>query len=154
ALHKGAFSVVEYDSTKCIGCRYCQVACPFEVPKFEWNSALPKIVKCEMCKHRLKKGQEPACTEVCPTKAVKFGKRSHLLAKAKERIQKSPEKYVPKVYGETDAGGTQVLYLSALPFDKLGLPTMGEQPIPSATETIQHSVYKGFVAPVALYALL
>jgi Fe-S-cluster-containing dehydrogenase component len=154
ALHKASYGVVEYDASKCIGCRYCQVACPFNVPKFEWTSALPKIVKCEMCKDRLKKGQEPACTEVCPTKAVIFGKRSTLLAEAKKRIKESPEKYVPKVYGETDAGGTQVLYLSALPFDKLGLPMMGDKPVPAATETIQHAVYKGFIAPVALYALL
>jgi len=154
ALHKAAYGVVEYDVNKCIGCRYCQVACPFEVPKFEWTKAVPKIVKCEMCKHRLKEGKEPACTEVCPTKAVIFGKRSALLADAKERIKQNPEKYVPKVYGETDAGGTQVLYLSALPFEKLGLRTMGDEPIPAATETVQHAVYKGFIAPIALYALL
>jgi Fe-S-cluster-containing dehydrogenase component len=154
AFHKGKYGVVEYDPKKCIGCRYCQVACPFDIPKFEWTSALPKLVKCEMCKHRLAKGQEPACTDVCPTKAVIFGKRADLLVEAKKRLREHPDRYVPKVYGETDAGGTQVLYLAALPFEKLGLPDTGSEPLPAATETVQHAVYKGFIAPVAMYGLL
>lgn len=154
AFHKGKYGVVEYDASKCIGCRYCQVACPYNVPKFEWASALPKLVKCEFCKERLAAGKEPACTEVCPTKAVKFGKRSALLAEAKERIRQNPDKYVPKVYGENDAGGTQVLYLSAVPFENLGLPDTGDEPLPAATVTVQRAIYRGFIAPIALYALL
>ena len=100
--------------TRCIGCRYCEVACPFEVPKFEWDRWNPKIVKCEFCfDQRLEKNQQPACTAVCPTGAVIFGKRADLLAKAKERIAATPGKYFEdRVYGEHEAGGTQVLYLS------------------------------------------
>jgi len=154
AFHKGKCGVVEYDANKCIGCRYCQVGCPFNIPKFEWTSATPKIVKCELCKDRLAAGKEPACTEVCPTKAVIFGKRSALLAEAKRRIRENPGKYQPKVYGETDAGGTQVLYLAAVPFENLGLPKAGDEPLPSATVTVQRAVYRGFIAPIALYAVL
>jgi formate dehydrogenase beta subunit len=154
ALQKREFGIVTYDPDLCVGCRYCEVGCPFGVPKFEWAKALPKIVKCELCKERLKEGKEPACTEVCPRNAVIFGKRSELLKEAKRRLAESPDRYVPKIYGETDGGGTQVLYLSHVPFEKLGLPTLGDEPAPQLARTIQHGVYRDFVAPVALYATL
>ncbi|HZR25666.1 MAG TPA: hydrogenase 2 operon protein HybA [Vicinamibacterales bacterium] len=154
ALKKREFGIVSYDADYCIGCRYCEVACPFGVPKFEWSSAQPKIVKCELCKERLASGKEPACTTVCPRKAVIFGKRSELLKEAKRRIAESPQRYVPKVYGETDGGGTQNLYLSHIPFEKLGLPTLGDEPAPQLARSIQHTVYKNFAAPVALYGVL
>lgn len=151
ALHKAEGGVVAYDADMCIGCRYCQVACPFLVPKFEWDKSAPKIVKCEMCRHR-EKG--PACCEVCPRAAVVYGKRSDLLAEAHRRLAESPDRYYPKVYGETDGGGTQVLYLSAVPFEMLGLPTLGDDSVPALSEGIQHSIYQGFVLPGSLYALL
>jgi formate dehydrogenase beta subunit len=154
ALKKREFGIVTYDADLCIGCRYCEVGCPFGVPKFQWTKAAPKIVKCELCNHRLKAGLEPACTEACPRGAVIFGKRSDLLLEAKRRIAAEPDRYVPKVYGETDGGGTQVLYLSALPFDRLGLPALGDAPAPELARSIQHGVYRGFVAPVALYGVL
>jgi Fe-S-cluster-containing dehydrogenase component len=149
ALHKGPKDIVEYDPGACIGCRYCQVACPFLVPKFEWDTATPKIVKCELCRHR---EQGPACCEVCPRGAVIYGKRSELLAEAHRRIEAEPDRYYPKVYGETDAGGTAVLYLASVPFEKLGLPDLGSEPVPKLSETVQHGIYQGFIAPAALYA--
>jgi Fe-S-cluster-containing dehydrogenase component len=154
ALHKTAGGVVAYDKDSCIGCRYCQVACPFDVPKFEWSSATPKIVKCELCRDRLAAGGQPACTEVCPRQAVVFGKRTDLLREAHERIARSPDLYVPTVYGEREGGGTQVLYLSPVSFAALGLPALGDQAIPYFTENLQHAVYQGFIAPIALYAAL
>ena len=154
ALKKREFGIVTYDPDLCIGCRYCEVGCPFGVPKFQWTKAAPKIVKCELCAHRLKAGLEPACTEVCPRAAVIFGKRSDLLAEARRRIAAEPRRYVPKVYGETDGGGTQVLYLSHVPFEKLGLPVLGDTSAPALARSIQHGVYRGFVAPVALYGVL
>jgi formate dehydrogenase beta subunit len=154
ALKKREFGIVSYDADLCIGCRYCEVGCPFGVPKFEFAKAAPKIVKCELCKERLASGQEPACTDVCPRNAVVFGRRTELLSDAKRRIAESPGRYVPKVYGETDGGGTQVLYLSHVPFDKLGLPTLGDEPAPQLARSIQHGVYRGFIAPAALYAAL
>ena len=156
ALHKTKFGIVAYDKESCIGCRYCQVACPFNVPKFEWASATPKIVKCELCRDRLADGKEPACTAVCPRKAVIFGKRADLLREAHERIAKTPGMYQPTVYGEHEGGGTQVLYLSPanVSFAALGLPALGDQAIPYFTENLQHAVYQGFIAPIALYAAL
>ena len=154
ALKKRQFGIVTYDPDLCIGCRYCEVGCPFGVPKFEFAKAAPKIVKCELCKERLAAGQEPACTEVCPRKAVIYGTRTELLKEAKRRLAESPGRYVPKVYGETDGGGTQVLYLSHVPFEKLGLPALGDEPAPQLARSIQHGVYRGFAAPAALYAVL
>jgi len=154
ALKKREFGIVTYNPDLCVGCRYCEVACPFNVPKFEWSSAAPKIVKCELCKERLAAGREPACTEVCPRHAVIFGKRTDLLDEAHRRLHDTPDRYVPKVYGETDGGGTQVLYLSHVPFEKVGFPALGEEPAPSLARSIQHGVYRGFIAPLALYAAL
>jgi Fe-S-cluster-containing dehydrogenase component len=154
ALKKREFGIVSYDVDYCVGCRYCEVACPYGVPKFQWASSTPRIVKCELCNHRLAKGQEPACTEVCPRHAVVFGKRADLLVEAKRRIAENPGRYVDKIYGETDGGGTQVLYLSHVPFDKLGFPVLGDEPAPQLARSIQHGVYRGFAAPLALFGVL
>lgn len=155
ALKKREFGIVSYDPTLCVGCRYCQIACPFNIPKFEWFDAYsPQIVKCELCRHRLAHGKEPACTEVCPRKAVIFGKRADLLREAHRRLEAHPRRYVNRVYGETEAGGTQVLYLSHVPFEKIGLPGYGPTPVPETQRTLQHGIYQGFVAPLALYGAL
>lgn len=154
ALHKAEHGVVAYDPGRCIGCRYCQVACAFDVPRFEWDSPTPRIVKCELCRDRLAAGGIPACCEVCPTGALTFGRRDELLAEAHRRIAEQPGRYQPRVYGEDDAGGTGVLYLASVPFAKLGLPDLGSEPVPELSESLQHGIYQGFVAPIALYALL
>jgi Fe-S-cluster-containing dehydrogenase component len=154
AYKKREFGMVTWEGDKCVGCRYCQIACPYNVPRFEWDRALPKMVKCEMCAHRVVEGLEPACVEVCPREAVIFGTYTDMLAEAKRRIADDPDRYEPKVFGETEGGGTQVLYLSAagVPFTALGLPALGDVSVPHLPESVQHFVYNGFVAPVALYA--
>ena len=154
ALKKGKFGVVSYDVSKCVGCRYCETVCPFNVPKFQWAKVAPRIVKCELCKERLAEGKEPACTEVCPRKAVIFGKYTDLLDEAHRRLRENPNKYVPKVYGEHELGGTQVLYLSHVEFEKLGFRFNQAESVPNLQQSVTHGVYKGFAGPVALYALL
>jgi len=154
AMHKGKFGVVSYDVSKCVGCRYCEAVCPFNVPKFQWSKKAPRIVKCELCRHRLAEGKEPACTEVCPRGAVIFGRYTDLLEDARSRLAQYPARYVPKIYGERELGGTQVLYLSHVPFEKLGFRFQDEESVPHVQQSVQHGVYQGFVAPVALYALL
>jgi Fe-S-cluster-containing dehydrogenase component len=154
AYKKREYGIVTYDVSYCIGCRYCEVACPYGVPKFEWSKAAPRMVKCELCSHRIAQGKQPACTEVCPRQAVIYGKRDDLLREAHRRLAASPNVYVQKVYGEHEGGGTQCLYISHVPFDKVGLPALGEESTPTLQRTIQHSIYKGFAAPVALYGLL
>ena len=154
AMKKGKFGVVTYDVSKCVGCRYCETVCPFNVPKFEWTKLAPKIVKCELCKERLAEGKQPACTEVCPRGAVIFGSYNDLLDEAHARLKANPSKYVQKVYGESELGGTQVLYLSHVDFEKLGFRFSQEESVPHLQQSVSHGVYKGFVGPVALYALL
>jgi len=154
ALQKSKFGVVAYDPDKCVGCRYCQAVCPFNVPQFQWTKIAPRIVKCELCKDRLAEGEEPGCTEVCPRKAVIFGSYADLLDEAHKRLRENPGKYVPKVYGEHELGGTQVLYLSHIEFEKLGFRFSQQRSVPDLQQTVSHGIYKGFAGPVALYALL
>ncbi len=153
AFQKGPDGVIGYDQNRCLGDRYCQIACPFNVPKFQWSKAFPVMVKCEMCRHR-KEG--PACSEVCPRKAVIFGKVPDLMAEAKRRQAASPGKYLARIYGEHEAGGTQCLYLTAadVPFETLGFPKLDATPQPHLSTTVQHGIYKGMIAPVALYAAI
>src|SRR5262249_20062754 len=127
ALKKRELGVVSYDPDLCVGCRYCEVACPFNGPRIEFAKAAPKTRQCELCKQRRAMGRAPACAGVCHRHAVIFGRRTELLKEAKRRIAENPARYVAKVYGETDGGGTQVLYLSHVPFEKLGLPALGDE---------------------------
>jgi Fe-S-cluster-containing dehydrogenase component len=154
ALQKREFGIVTWDASKCVGCRYCQMACPFNVPKFEWTSRNPRIIKCEYCNKRPGKPFEPACAEVCPRQAVIAGTYTDLLEEAHRRLAEHPDRYVPKVYGENDVGGTQCLVLSHVPFEKIGYSLDDPEPAPELQQTIQHGIYQGFIAPAALYALL
>ena len=154
SFQKREFGIVTWDPNRCIGCRYCQVACPYHIPKFEWDEAAPRIIKCELCNHRIAEGKIPACCDVCPRGAVIYGTHKELLAEAKRRLAENPDKYVPKIYGEHDGGGTQVLYLSHIEFDKLGLPDLGDEGTAHLNRKVQHGIYQGMIAPVAMYAVL
>jgi len=123
AMYKTKGGAVIWRGNKCMGCRYCMVSCPFDIPKFEYHSANPKIEKCNMCYSRLEKGKIPACVANCPAEALIFGKRRDLIKEARKRIVGNPELYVDHIYGENEAGGTGILYLSAVPFNELGLNT-------------------------------
>lgn len=163
--------IVHYNKDACIGCRYCQIACPFDIPKFEYGKAIPEIVKCQMCSHVQEAGGIPGCCEYCPTGASLFGKLPDLMEEAhkrivmkehseysypvhslmsKEKIAKPTAKYINYVYGESESGGTQYLLLSAVPFAKLGLPKLDTRSSASKSEGLQHTIYKGLIAPLAL----
>ncbi len=162
---------VQYNPDACIGCRYCQLACPFNIPKFEYDKTFPKIVKCELCSERLAEGGIPACCDACPTGASLFGRVEDLRAEGHRRLAAAPgssltypihaldsgdnkvatvPEYVQHMYGETETGGTQTLLLADVPFRKLGLPKLGEASRARLSETIQHTLYGGMVMPTLL----
>jgi Fe-S-cluster-containing dehydrogenase component len=123
ALDKTPTGPVVYHKDRCLGCRYCMVACPFDVPKYEYDSPLPFVQKCTFCADRQAAGEAPACTSVCPTGALQFGLRNELIETAKERLYAPGSTYVRHIFGEHEVGGTSWMYITDIPFDKLGMPT-------------------------------
>jgi Fe-S-cluster-containing dehydrogenase component len=171
--------IVTTDPSLCTGCRYCMVACPFNVPKYEYDDPFGRLQKCSLCNQkgveRIDKGGIPACAEVCPTGAVIFGKRSDLLREARQRVAADPGSehnyplkaigsgefnktsiphYNQEIYGEREGGGCQCLVLSSVPYEDLGLPTLQEESFGAATETVQHGLYRGMFLPIALIPAL
>lgn len=135
AFDKTETGAVTYDESVCVGCRYCMIACPFEIPTYEYDKALtPRIRKCTLCYPRIVKGLLPGCVEICPTEALTYGKRNDLLRLARGRIQQYPDRYVDHIYGEHEMGGTSWLYLSGVPFRDLAMrEDLGNVPAPSLT---------------------
>ncbi len=132
ALKKTAAGPVTYDASKCIGCRYCLVACPFSVPRYQWSKLVPYVTKCDLCAGRQAKGQPPACVEACPVQASIAGNRDEILEEAQRRLLNDP-KYVKHIYGGDEVGGTSVFFISDVPFEKLGFATVSKQPMPVLT---------------------
>lgn len=146
---------VIWDTDKCIGCRYCMIACPFQVPTFDYHKALkPDIHKCDFCYNRTKEGLLPACVEICPVEALVYGPRSEVLRLARHRISRNPDKYLDHIYGEKEVGGTSWVYISAVDYQTLKLPKHGTKTAPGVSESIQHGIFAYFVPPLALYAWL
>jgi formate dehydrogenase iron-sulfur subunit len=144
---------VVYDPKRCIGCRYCMMACPFGIPRYEWDKAVPYINKCTLCAHRISRGSQPACTEACPTHATIFGPRKDLLQIAKKRFQENPTKYIPHIWGEQEVGGTRVIYISDidLSFLHYGQP-VGNKPLPTLTVSAMEAVPFAFIGMGAAMA--
>ena len=155
ALTKQENGSVIYNAKKCIGCRYCMVACPFQVPAYEYDNALtPEVRKCTFCFNYVKNGGLPACAQVCPREVMTFGKKADLLDLARWKMKNNPGKYVDHIYGEYEVGGTSWLYLASEPFEDIGFPKLGTDAPPRLTEAIQHGLFKYFAAPIGLYAAL
>jgi formate dehydrogenase iron-sulfur subunit len=148
AMYKTEEGPVIWRGRKCMGCRFCMISCPFDIPKFEYHSTNPKIQKCNMCWDRLQEGKKPACVEACPTDALMFGRKRELMEIARVRVYRHPQHYVHKIYGESEVGGTGWLYLSAVPFDQIGFRMdLGTTPYPEFTTDFLYAV------PVVLFGL-
>ncbi|MBW2065715.1 MAG: 4Fe-4S dicluster domain-containing protein [Deltaproteobacteria bacterium] len=160
ALKKTPEGPVIYRVNRCIGCRYCMVACPFQVPAYEYHRALaPRVMKCTFCfeyvtKLPRDKGGLPACARACPMEVMTFGKRKDLLALARWKIKNHPGRYVDHVYGEHEVGGTSWMYLASKPLERLGFPELGTKAPPRLSEAVQHGIFQGFIPPIALFGML
>jgi Fe-S-cluster-containing dehydrogenase component len=156
ALTKQPDGAVVYDPTICIGCRYCMVACPFEIPTYQFDTALaPRVRKCEFCTGTTDRGgADPACAAACPTETLVFGNRADLLAIAHQRLEERPDRYLQQVYGEHEVGGTGWLYLTGRPVREIGLLELPERAPALRTEAIQHGLFKYGILPFALYGVL
>lgn len=151
AMYKTKEGPVIWRGNKCMGCRYCMVSCPFDIPKFEYNSPNPKIEKCDMCFERLQEGKLPACVEGCPAEALMFGTRRELIKEARRRIHDNPDLYYDHIYGEHEAGGTGWLYLSPVPFEELNFNTsLQKSSYPELSKGFLYSVPTIFVLWPAL----
>jgi len=141
AMFKTTEGPVIWRADKCMGCRYCMISCPFNIPKFEYNEWNPDIQKCTMCYGRLQEGKRPACVEACPADALMFGQKRDLMEIARVRIYNHPRQYVRRIYGEQEVGGTGWLYLASVPFEQLGFPMhLGTTPYPEYTKEFLYSV--------------
>lgn len=156
AMSKSSDGAVVYNPDICLGCRYCQVACPFEIPAYEFQEPLKPVVrKCQFCTDREKGvGANPACAAACPTEALVFGKRAELVTLARERLDKRPDRYINYIYGEKELGGTSWLYLAGRPTAEIKLLPMPDTAPAQLTEAIQHGIFKYGILPIAFYGLL
>ncbi len=102
ALFYSDTGAVGVDRKKCIGCKYCVAACPFDIPRHDADN---KIAKCHLCPTRVQAGKEPACAKTCPTDAIAFGNRDDVIAAAKLSGK--------QVYGADELDGCSVVYLLA-----------------------------------------
>jgi Ni/Fe-hydrogenase subunit HybB-like protein/Fe-S-cluster-containing dehydrogenase component len=155
AMQKRPDGSVTWNGDLCVGCRYCQIGCPFTLPRFEWDTPTPELKKCELCPERRAQGLLPACVDQCRMGALAFGPRDELLEEAHRRIDAQPSRYNAHVYGEREGGGTSVFYLTkaGATFTELGLPELGPRSVPSLPETIQHTLYQGFIAPLGVFGM-
>ncbi|MCB2226048.1 MAG: 4Fe-4S dicluster domain-containing protein [Desulfarculaceae bacterium] len=155
ALSKAPNGAVVYDVDKCIGCRYCMIACPFQVPAYEYDKALtPQVRKCTFCFDQVKDGGLPACAQVCPREVITFGPREKLLDLARWKMKNNPGKYHERIFGEHEVGGTSWLYLASEPFENIGFPKLSPTPPPRLTESIQHAITSYLAVPLGLYGVL
>ncbi len=158
AFTKKETGAIVWDGDKCIGCRYCMVACPFQIPTYNFEAAFkPNINKCDFCyEERTSKGLMPACVEICPVEALTYGSRTELIRVARQRIKRYPDRYKNHIYGEKEVGGTSWMYLTSpsADFQYLQLPKQLERTAPGVSESIQHGIFAYFIPPVALYAWL
>ncbi|MGW8283201.1 MAG: 4Fe-4S dicluster domain-containing protein [Gemmatimonadota bacterium] len=148
ALQKTPEGPVIYDPDICIGCRYCMIACPFEIPRYSWEDRVPYVQKCNLCYERVKsEGRPPACVEACPTEATIFGDREELLAEARRRLAAEPGKYLQRIWGEHEVGGTSVLHISDVDINLTDLDRsiVDQTPMPERTFKVLHHMPTVFV---------
>ena len=155
AFRKEPNGPVVYDAGRCIGCRYCIMACPFNVPTYQWDRRVPLVQKCTLCADWIVQGRQPACADVCPTGATLYGDRPHLIREARARLAAAPGTYVPRIYGLEEVGGTSVLMVAGIPFSRLEVgPTQRHDPLPQLTWNVLSKIPDfSLIGGAALYGI-
>jgi len=118
ALYRTKDGIVAYNKEKCISCKYCVSACPFNIPRYDKDE---RVSKCHLCLDRISGGMTPACAKACPTETLKFGNRSELIARATAAKK--------TLYGENDLNGLGVVYALEGPPGQYGLPVNPSIPL-------------------------
>ena len=148
AIYRTSDGSVAVNQDKCIGCKLCVNACPFDVPRYD---ALGKMHKCHQCSDRTSNGMSPACVKTCPTGALKYGDRDEMIKAAKGSGYKA-------VYGENDLSGLGTVYAFQ---DEPKLYGMKENPSIPSSVVFWHNYLKplsyiglgGVVAAAAIHYL-
>ncbi len=112
AIVQYANGIVDFQQEHCIGCGYCIIGCPFNIPKF--NPTTKKVYKCTLCADRVASGLEPACIKACPTGCLHFGTKEDMLHLAEQRVKQLREHYGftrAGIYDPPGVGGTGVVYI-------------------------------------------
>ena len=79
AISKREDGIVLINPNRCIGCRYCQWACPYGAPQFDHDKGV--MTKCDFCADLQAKGEDPVCVDACPSRALDYGPLDELRAK-------------------------------------------------------------------------
>src|SRR6185437_6050467 len=105
--------IVDVNPDQCIGCKYCETGCPFDVPRF--SATTGKMAKCTLCVDRVSVGLEPACIKACPTGCLHFGTKTDMLAAGAKRVKQLQENGFPNaaLYDPPGVGGTSVVTVLA-----------------------------------------
>ena len=137
AMHKDADGAVVWNGDLCVGCRYCQIACPFNVPRFEWDTPAPELAKCQLCPERRAQGLPPACVDQLPKRgALLYGTRGEHAGRGPPAHGSRPGPLQPqgvrrarrgRHLGAVHGHGRRLLR-------ELGLPELGEQSVPALPE--------------------
>jgi len=135
AMHYTDDGTVGLSAEKCIGCKYCIAACPFDIPQFSEREGISR--KCWQCQNRTQNGLSPACVAICPTGALQYGERSAMISLAKDRVEdiKSarPE---AMVYGDTQMDGLHVIQMLPYGAEAHGMPVAPAERVVNAIETL------------------
>ena len=126
SMNKDKNGPVHVNPGTCFGGAKCKTVCPWDVPQrqagvgiYTYLQPLPVgggvMYKCDLCRDRLAKGEQPACVPACPNKAIAIGTRKDIFRRAEELRQK----YDGYLYGLDENGGTSTVYVSPVPFEKI-----------------------------------
>ncbi len=152
AIVQYANGIVDFQQDQCIGCGYCQTACPFDVPRF--SPVDHKAYKCTLCSDRVAVGLEPACVKTCPTQALSFGSKQDMLDLAAERVAEVRTRGLSKaaIYDPPGVSGTHVVYV--LPHGDPALYRLPRKPEVSPVVALWRSGLAKTLGVVTMFAVV